>query len=147
MSATTTISIEQPRFEFYYRDSCLDNKREVLTGTRAVETFSEIPVVDVSRIFSDNVLERQAVAREIAVVCKTIGFMYIKGHGISQQLIDDVFDLSRRYHAQPTDVKMKEYIYNNEKLRGFDHHYVNTPAGRIRRLLALQASRPLQHGI
>lgn len=129
--STTVTTTEAPRYEYYYRDNHNDNQREVLTGSRAVETFTEIPVVDVSRIFSESLEERKAVAKEIAEVCKTIGFMYIKGHGIVQELVDDVFALSKQYHAQADDVKMKEYIYDNKELRGFDHHFVNTPAGPI----------------
>lgn len=132
-TVTSTAATDQPRYEYYYRDSSADNKREVLTDSRAVETFSEIPVVDVSRIFSQNRSEREAIAKEIAGVCKDVGFMYIKGHGISQVLVNKVYDISRRYHAQPAEVNMKQYVCNNERIRGFDRHYINTPEGEIRK--------------
>ncbi|KAJ9142929.1 Oxoglutarate/iron-dependent oxygenase [Pleurostoma richardsiae] len=131
MSTTTTVVTEAPRYEYYYRDNHRENKREVLLGDRAVETFNEIPVVDVSRIFSENIEDRQAVANEIAEVCKKVGFMYIKGHGVSQELMNEVFDLSRRYHAQPSEVKMQEYVYKNQELRGFDQHFAKTPDGPV----------------
>lgn len=132
MSTTvTTVAAEEPRYEYFYRDSNKENKREILTGNRAVETFSEIPVVDVSRIFSEDFNVRLAVANEIADICKKVGFMYIKGHGIPQTLIDEVYDFSRRYHAQPSEVKMKQYVYNAEGYRGFNEHYVKTPEGPV----------------
>jgi len=58
-----------------------------------------------------------------------VGFMYIKGHGIDQQLVDDVFDLSRQYHAQPLEVKKRESAYKSPTLRGYDIHYTKTPQG------------------
>ena len=131
VSTITSGGAHTPRYEYYYRDNHNDNKREVLLDDRAVDTFNEIPLVDISRIYSDNLADRMAVAKEMARVCKTVGFMYIKGHGISQDLIDDVFELSRRYHAQPSEIKMKEYVYNNKELRGYNEHYVNTPEGPV----------------
>lgn len=129
--STTTVVTEEPRYEYYYRDNSWDNKREILVGDKAVETFNEIPLVDVGRIFSEDVNDRCQVAQEIAQVCKTVGFMYITNHGIAQDLIDDIFETSRKYHAQSLEVKKREYIYNDEKLRGYDVHYTNTPNGPV----------------
>lgn len=136
MSATTTttntVALDAtPQYEYYYRDNHVDNKREVVRGERAVETFSEIPLVDLSGIFSENIVDRKATAQEISEVCKRVGFMYIKNHGIDQALIDEVFALSREYHAQPSEVKMKEYVYKNEALRGYDEHFSSTPDGLV----------------
>ncbi|KAH8653599.1 hypothetical protein BX600DRAFT_515862 [Xylariales sp. PMI_506] len=133
MSTTTTMTVEEPpRFEFYYRDSNTDSKRKVLVGDEAVETFDKIPVVNVSRISSENVEERKAVAKEIANVCENIGFMYIEGHGVAQELVDRAFKASQEFHAQPSEVKMKEYIYNDDEfLRGFDEIHTKTPNGLV----------------
>ncbi|KAI1342477.1 hypothetical protein F5Y15DRAFT_305384 [Xylariaceae sp. FL0016] len=129
MSTTTAIEVEPPRYELYYRDNTWDNKREVLDGDKAVDTFNEIPLVDLSRIFSKDPEERKAVAQEIAGVCKRVGFMYIKNHGVSQDLIGEVFDLVRRFHDQPLEKKMEVYVYKNPELRGYNEHYTNTPEG------------------
>ena len=56
--------------------------------------------------------------------------MYIRNHGVDQDLIDEVFDISRKYHAQPLETKMKEYAYQSPTLRGFEPTYTNTPDGR-----------------
>ncbi|KAI1625624.1 hypothetical protein EDD37DRAFT_625178 [Exophiala viscosa] len=121
MSTTTTIvAPPEQQYEYYFRDGTNDNKREILTGDKAVETFEEIPVIDVGNIYSENLEERRQKAEEVANVCKTVGFMYIKNHGISQDLIDEVFELSRKYHDQPLEVKMKEDVYKSETLRGYE---------------------------
>jgi isopenicillin N synthase-like dioxygenase len=128
-TVTETASAE-PQYEFFYRDGGWDNRREILRGDRAVQTFEEIPVVDVGGIFSPDKGERMRVADEIAEICKTVGFMYIKNHGIPQQLTDDLFDLSRKYHARPVEAKMKQYVYHNQQLRGYDVHYTDGDNGR-----------------
>ncbi len=126
---TETASAE-PQYEFFYRDGGWHNKREILRGDKAVKTFEEIPIVDVGGIFSQDINERKRVADEVAEICKTVGFMYIKNHGVPQQLIDDVFDLSRQYHARPFESKMKQYIYHNPQLRGYDVHYTDGANGK-----------------
>jgi hypothetical protein len=132
LTTTSTVTLDDtPQYEYYYRDNHLDNQREVVRGERAVETFSTIPLVDLSRIFSEDVDDRKAAAQEISGVCKRVGFMYIKNHGIDQSLIEEVFALSRAYHAQPLEVKMKEYVYHNKALRGYDQHFSAIPEGLV----------------
>lgn len=130
MSTTATVVAQpEPQYEYFFRDGSHDNKREILKGDRAVKTFEEVPLVDVSKIFSENYEDRLQAAREVADVCKTVGFMYIKNHGISQDLIDEVFELSRRYHAQPLEVKKQQDVYKSPTLRGYEIHYTKTPDG------------------
>ena len=130
MSTTTTIT-EPPKYEHYYRENTWDNKREILRGSKAIDTFSSIPLVDISRIFSDSVEDRRAVAQEISSVCQKVGFLYIKGHGIDQALIDRVFELSAAFHKQPREIKQTCYTHNNAELRGWNEHFVNTPEGPV----------------
>ncbi|KAF2705569.1 Clavaminate synthase-like protein [Pleomassaria siparia CBS 279.74] len=131
MSATTTVTAKSESYEYYYHENTWDNKRRVLVGADALDTFSAIPLVDVGRIFSENIEERKAVAEEIANVCKKVGFMYIRNHGISQELIDRVYNLSRRFHAQPKEIKQECYAHNNQELRGWNEHFVQTPQGPV----------------
>ncbi|OAP60867.1 hypothetical protein AYL99_05869 [Fonsecaea erecta] len=130
MSTTVTTSAEVgTEYEYFFRDGTMNNRRKVLRGEEAVETFDEIPLVDVGGIFSDKYEERLLAAKEIADVCKTVGFMYIKNHGISQELIDKMFELSRKYHAQPLAVKKEQDVYKSPTLRGYEIHYTKTPNG------------------
>lgn len=131
MSSTTTLETQEPQYEYFFKDNHWDNKREILIGAKAKETFDEIPLIDIAGIFSDSFEERMRVAQEIAVVCKEVGFMYIKNHGVPQDLIDEMFEISRKYHAQPLEVKMKEYVYESPTLRGYDIHYTQTPTGKV----------------
>jgi isopenicillin N synthase-like dioxygenase len=130
MSTTATVVAQpQPQYEYFFRDGTHDNKREIPRGDRAVKTFEEVPLVGVGNIFSEDYDDRMQVAREVADVGKSVGFMYITNHGISQDLIDEVFELSRRYHAQPLEVKKQQDVYKSPTLRGYEIHYTKTPDG------------------
>jgi len=46
-------------------------------------------------------------ALELASALSTVGFVYLKNHGISQNNIDDAFKTSAQYFSQPTEEKAK----------------------------------------
>lgn len=75
---TTTLEATktgEPKYEYFFKDNHWNNKREILTGHKSVNTFDEIPVVDIAGIFSDSFEERMRVAQEIAVICKEVGLV------------------------------------------------------------------------
>ncbi|WP_353813197.1 2-oxoglutarate and iron-dependent oxygenase domain-containing protein [Mesorhizobium sp.] len=39
----------------------------------------------------------RAVAKQIRWALSNTGFMYVKNHGIPQEFVDSVFDVSRRF--------------------------------------------------
>jgi len=47
------------------------------------------------------------LVHELSVGFRTWGFLYIKGHGIPQQLIDNSFKDSKEFFLKPNDTKMK----------------------------------------
>jgi isopenicillin N synthase-like dioxygenase len=58
-----------------------------------------IPVIDLS--FDDD-----TVRTGLLTAYGEIGFGYLVGHGVPDALIDDVFDVSRRFHALPLEAKL-----------------------------------------
>ena len=57
--------------------------------------FTEIPVIDISPLINgDNPLR---VASQIGDACEKVGFFYIKNHRVSQQLIDGMYTLTKRF--------------------------------------------------
>jgi isopenicillin N synthase-like dioxygenase len=62
---------------------------------------SEIPVIDIAALADDaapaGIGEVAAALRRAA---ETVGFFYVRGHGIPQELIDDILAVSRRFFAQ-----------------------------------------------
>jgi isopenicillin N synthase-like dioxygenase len=71
------------------------------------DSDEEIPTLDMSPYLCGKPGGRESVAAQLREISSTIGFFYLKGHGIPQQLIDRTFEESRRFHALPIEVKTK----------------------------------------
>ncbi|KAF0415457.1 Clavaminate synthase-like protein [Gigaspora margarita] len=82
-----------------------------------------LPIIDFSPfIDSDNVdseSARQTVAREIHIACRDVGFFYLKGHGIPQDVCDNVLKLAYEFFHQPREEKDKLSIANEDFARGY----------------------------
>lgn len=68
---------------------------------------SAIPVIDLDGSFSPSLERRQHVAREIGFACRDIGFFYVRNHGVPEDAIQAVQDISRRFFDLPANIKMK----------------------------------------
>ena len=71
------------------------------------DSDEEIPTLDVAPALSGSAAGLAGVARELRRITETVGFFYLKGHGISQDLVDRVFAQSRRFHSLPAEVKAR----------------------------------------
>jgi isopenicillin N synthase-like dioxygenase len=71
------------------------------------DSDEKIPTLDIAPYLNGAPGGRERVAAQLREISKTIGFFYLKGHGIPQNLIDDVFEQSRRFHALPLETKKK----------------------------------------
>jgi isopenicillin N synthase-like dioxygenase len=79
--------------------------------------FSQIPILDLSPLHSDDVDAIRILAQAFRETYATTGFGYIKGHGIPQSLIDAAFSASAAFHGLPQSEKMKIALDQNH--RGF----------------------------
>lgn len=68
-------------------------------------TSDELPVIDISGIYSDSLADRQAVADEIAAAATNTGFFYIKNHGIPKETIDACLASTEDFFHQPHEIK------------------------------------------
>jgi isopenicillin N synthase-like dioxygenase len=48
----------------------------------------------------------ESLGAELRVALEQVGFYYLRGHGVSQRLIDEVFAACAQFHAQPLAAKM-----------------------------------------
>jgi isopenicillin N synthase-like dioxygenase len=71
------------------------------------DSTEEIPTLDMSPYLRGEPGGRERVAAQLREVTETIGFFYLKGHGIPQSLVDRVFEQSRRFHSLPEEVKSR----------------------------------------
>jgi isopenicillin N synthase-like dioxygenase len=67
---------------------------------------SEIPLLDLSDFLAGKPGALEATAKELQHAAENVGFFFIKGHGVPQDLIDATFDASRRFHDLPDGEKI-----------------------------------------
>jgi len=66
----------------------------------------DIPVIDVSAWFASG--DPEALAESAATLrtaSEQVGFHQLTGHGIDQELLDEVFAMTERFHALPLETK------------------------------------------
>lgn len=64
-----------------------------------------IPVVDLAKFTAGTSAEKKAFVKKLGNAFHEIGFVGVKNHGVSQQLIDDFYAASKAFFALPTNVK------------------------------------------
>lgn len=69
------------------------------------DSIEEIPTLDLAPYLDGTPNGLEHVAAHLRDISRTVGFFYLKGHGIPQDVIDRVFDASRRFHSQPAGLK------------------------------------------
>ncbi|TIQ62911.1 MAG: isopenicillin N synthase family oxygenase, partial [Mesorhizobium sp.] len=76
------------------------------------------------------------VAKEIRWALSNAGFMYVKNHGIPQDFVDSVFDVSRRFFDLPMSQKMELHVSKSDvALRGYIEPFgENTDPGKTKDL-------------
>ncbi|KAE9374141.1 Clavaminate synthase-like protein [Stipitochalara longipes BDJ] len=81
--------------------------RDVLNAPPRDCTLEEIPIIDLSPLYSAEFEDRKALAKEIRAAAVNTGFFYIKNHGISEKTITNAKKQLLTFFTQPFDDKMK----------------------------------------
>jgi len=81
---------------------------------------SEIPILDLSEFLTGKSGALETITKELQYAAENVGFFFIRGHGVPQDLVDATFDASRRFHALPEDQKMA--LKANEHNIGYMGH-------------------------
>src|SRR3954470_22000061 len=89
-------------------------------------TRAEVPVLDLTPLNRGESLD--GLARELRHACETIGFFYVPNHGVPRPVVDNVFDATRRYFAEPFEDRMKLRIDERFR-RGFMPQGINKHPG------------------
>jgi len=69
-----------------------------------VET--EIPILELGDYIAGKPGAAEKAAKELQFACENVGFFYVLGHGVSQDLIDRTFEASTQFHALPMEQKL-----------------------------------------
>ncbi len=72
-----------------------------------------IPVIDFYLFTNGNATEREHITQQIYQACHQIGFMYLQNHGISQDLIEEVFTHSQDFFNFPLEIK-QQFAWSDE---------------------------------
>lgn len=68
----------------------------------------DLPIIDMARLFdAEDAPGHVAVARALACACETHGFLYLTGHGVSVDVLEDLENQSRAFFDLPLADKMK----------------------------------------
>ena len=66
-----------------------------------------IPLIDVAGFLAGTPGAAEKAAAELAWAFENVGFYYLAGHGIPRELIAAQYEQAARFHAQPTEDKLK----------------------------------------
>src|SRR3954470_7561637 len=64
-----------------------------------------IPVLDLGPYLVGEPGALERLAADLNHACQTVGFHFIKNHGVPWSLVEATFDAARRFHAQPLEAK------------------------------------------
>jgi isopenicillin N synthase-like dioxygenase len=83
------------------------------------KAFDRIPVVDIAPLFGEDPASKAKVAGEMANAASDVGFLYVKGHGMPDVLIERIRSQAAAFFALPLDIKQKYYIGLSRAHRGY----------------------------
>jgi isopenicillin N synthase-like dioxygenase len=81
--------------------------------------MTEIPIIDVAPLLTGSLQQARAVAAELGQACREVGFFYITGHGIAEDLIAAVFERSAAFFAGPAAIREAASFAGANSNRGY----------------------------
>ncbi|MCA6320286.1 MAG: isopenicillin N synthase family oxygenase, partial [Phenylobacterium sp.] len=81
--------------------------------------FRSIPVINIEGLGSSDPGRRRAVASEIEVAARDVGFFYVTGHGVPESSRRQLEAAAQRFFGLPAPKKMEVYIGLSENHSGY----------------------------
>lgn len=78
---------------------------------------SEIPIIDIGSLIGGAPGAQREVGKQMRAAAESIGFFYVKNHGIAQSVFDDVAREARTFFARP--LEEKQLLKPTDRHRGF----------------------------
>ncbi|HEV7852433.1 MAG TPA: 2-oxoglutarate and iron-dependent oxygenase domain-containing protein, partial [Mycobacterium sp.] len=82
-------------------------------------SFTSVPTVDISGLRSSERVQRERVAAEIGRAASEVGFFYVSGTGVDDELFVRMLAVTKEYFALPVEEKMRSYIGLSRCHRGY----------------------------
>jgi len=83
------------------------------------QSFKQIPIIDLENISSTNLVLRRSLADVIRDACMSVGFFYVKNHGIPNEVIEDVLVSAKQFFALPMESKMRIENRKSPNFKGY----------------------------
>jgi isopenicillin N synthase-like dioxygenase len=80
---------------------------------------ASLPIVDIDRLNDRNPSVQRSTAERIGEIAMANGFLYIRNHGVSIDLIDAVYEQSKYFFDKSLATKNRYYIGNSRNHRGY----------------------------
>jgi isopenicillin N synthase-like dioxygenase len=80
---------------------------------------TELPVIDVSDIYSPSLPARRQVAEQLRNACTNTGFFYIANHGINMKILNAAHAASLQFFRQPRAVKDRASSDQSQIFNGY----------------------------
>ena len=80
--------------------------------------WSKLPILDFSRLEAGSA-EKAAFLAELREIAHNLGFFYLTGHGIADELTSQLLQLSRRFFELPEQDKLAIEMVNSPHFRGY----------------------------
>ncbi|MFK7798042.1 MAG: isopenicillin N synthase family dioxygenase [Aureispira sp.] len=81
--------------------------------------LQSVPTVDYHDFISGDSQKREQFIQDLGDAFSQIGFVIVRNHGVSEELRQELFDLSKNIFAQPQEVKQKYEDLDNGGQRGY----------------------------
>ena len=82
---------------------------------RGAAKSANIPVIDLSGLYSDDLAAKKAVAEKIGAACDEIGFFYATGHNVPVETIDRAVAIADKFFHLPEAERLKVKCDRNNR--------------------------------
>ena len=115
--------------------------------TLAQQPAETIPLIDFAPFLAGTPAGKLAVAAQVREACETIGFLYLRNHGVPEGSIAATLAAARRFFALPGSVRLDPDILTTPtRTRGYmklgSRHYAGTGAPDLMEAFKVQQQLP-----
>ncbi len=82
--------------------------------------LTSIPVIDFAPSLDGGDKGKRETAEAIHRACRETGFFYLKNHGVPQSLIDNQFEMAKRFFSLPLEERMRISMKNSPSVAGYE---------------------------
>jgi isopenicillin N synthase-like dioxygenase len=80
-------------------------------------SIGQVPIIDIAPFLGGSPVGKRQVAAEVGRACEAIGFLIVRGHGVPRDLVEEMYDVSKRFFDLPVEEKMR--ARGRDRSRGY----------------------------